>query len=306
MKDNNILIQKVSLRSNTIGNFANWQALINAKLATFPGFVSLEFVAPENSSQEWIIVQRFSSSEELNNWVLSRDFINLKENLRDRFAQGEISEELSGISRSSSGVTEVFITEVSPEKDNEYRKWMGKIHQVEAKFPGFKGAYVQAPSKAGGRNWLTLLQFDTQENLDNWLNSPERQNVLNESKTLIASIESHRVFSPFAGWFKSIEQMFGQTPPVWKQTLIVLLVLYPIVMLEILFLNPLISGLNLSLATFIGNAISVSLVSWPMVPVAIYCLGWWLVPKSGFYLRNTIIGTLVVIFLYIIEILVFW
>jgi uncharacterized protein len=123
---------------------------------------------------------------------------------------------------------------------------------------------------------------------------------------LISSIESHRIYSPFAGWFKSLQETAGELPAAWKQTMIVLLVLYPIVMLELKYLNPFLTGLNPSLGMFIGNAISASLVSWPLVPIAIYFLKWWLVPKDPHRLRDTLLGTVVVLVLYIIEVAVFW
>ena len=88
--------------------------------------------------------------------------------------------------------------------------------------------------------------------------------------------------------------------------MIVLLVLFPIVMLEIKFLSPLTSGLNPSLATFIGNAISVSLVSWPMIPIAIWFLEWWLSPQEDKRLQATLVGTGVVLLLYLLEIALLW
>lgn len=202
-------------------------------------------------------------------------------------------------------VTEVFVTEVIPEKEVEYRQWLAKIHQVESRFPGFKGIYVGPPSQ-GKKNWITLLQFDSVAHLDQWLTSAERKQVLEESKELVNSLESHRLISPYACWFKSVEPNPALLPAVWKQAMIVLLVLFPIVMLEFKLVNPRLTGLNISLATFIGNAISVSLVTWPMVPLAIAFLHWWLLPEGKEALSKTILGCFVVIGLYLIEILVFW
>jgi antibiotic biosynthesis monooxygenase (ABM) superfamily enzyme len=205
----------------------------------------------------------------------------------------------------TNNVTEVFVTQVSPDKEDAYREWIAKIHQVESKFPGFRGMYVQAPNKNQGRNWITFLQFDTQKNLDRWLSSSERQQVLSEAQPLITVLESHRVITPYAGWFASLTEK-GEIPSVWKQTMLVLLVLFPIVMLELKYLSLLTSNLNSSLATFIGNAISVTLIAWPMMPMTIDLLGWWLSPKNEKNSKITILGTCLLVLLYIIEIAVFW
>lgn len=301
---------KIHLRSKATDEFADWQAKLNAAIAAFPGFISLEILSPTGDSQPaWVIVQRFNNSEKLSAWRSSQERLELAKELKKFLAEdaSALQEVFSDSANTHDSVTEVLMTQVSPDKEQAYREWIAKIHQVEAKFPGFRGVYVQSPSQGQGQNWITLLQFDTQENLDKWLSSSEREEVLRESKPLIASLESHRVISPYAGWFRSIAKD-GEIPSVWKQTMIILLVLFPIVMLELLYLSPLLANLNLSAATFIGNAISVTLLAWPMVPIAIWFLRWWLSPRGDKHQRTqaTITGTVVLIVLYLIEIAIFW
>jgi len=43
-----------------------------------------------------------------------------------------------------------------------------------------------------------------------------------------------------------------------------------------------------------------------MMPLAIYALGWWLVPEPQNKTKNTILGTLLVLSFYVIEIAIFW
>lgn len=304
-----ILTSRLAIKTSSLADFANWQAKLNAVIASQPGFVSLEILSPSpDKKNEWLLVQRFFSSKDVQLWHQSEMRKDLMDELKE-FLTGSnkesIKEVLSSPTETQGRITEVFVTQVNRKNEEAYRKWMAKIHQVEAKFPGFKGVYMQSPSQSGGIHWITLLQFDTPENLDRWLHSPERQKVLDEAKTLITSLESHRMISPYAGWFASVAKA-GELPPVWKQTMLVLLVLFPIVMLEIKYLSLWTAGLNISLGTFIGNAISVALISWPLMPIAIFFLGWWLAPKPEKYLSYTIFGTLLVIALYILEIALFW
>jgi len=288
--------------------FIDWQAKLNAAIAGFPGFISLEILSP-NSPQEltWVIVERFQDPQSIAAWRKSAEFAALEKELKGfliDLSPGSLKEESSNLENVRGGITEVFVTQVSPDKESAYREWLAKIHQTEATFPGFRGMYVQSPSEAQGRNWITLLQFDTQKNLDRWLSSPERAKILKEGESLIASLERHRVISPYAGWFESIAKK--GVIPVWKQTMLILLVLFPIVMLEMKFLNPLTAALNPSLGTFIGNAISVSLVSWPMLPFAIRNLTWWLIPDEKKQPHANLMGTLFVLGLYLIEIVALW
>lgn len=302
------LILKFNIPPASMDQFTDWQGELNKVIATFPQFVSLEINSSvSGTNSEWDIIQRFETEEALERWKSSSAYQNCLENLKELTGEGTLPiSEVSSDSRSILGaVTEVFFSQVKPENEEAFRAWMGKMHHAEAKFPGFKGVYVQTPGKLKGGNWITLLQFDSPENLDRWLTSKERQEILHEAGPLLKSLESHRVESPYAGWFSSVNSG-GEAPPAWKQTMIVLLVLYPLVMLEMKFLSPQLTHLNPALATFIGNAISVSLVSWPMVPMAIYLLNRWLAPSDTNRLWTNIVGTLFVLLLYLIEIVLLW
>jgi antibiotic biosynthesis monooxygenase (ABM) superfamily enzyme len=294
-----IISLQVEIKPDARSAFVDWQADFNAKIASTPGFVSLEFSSPFEQQKSWLIVQRFISPEASTSWRNGGEYGRLIDKLQTLTVDKEIKE--SDELGKTGNITEVIVTEVSPGMEKNFRAWCAKIHQIEAKFPGFRGVYIQSP-KGQGRHWITLLQFDTMENLDCWLQSPERKQALQDSSSLISSLESHRVISPYAGWFASIAKT-GELPSVWKQTMLVLLVLFPIVVLELRFLSPLTASLNRSFGTFIGNALSVMLISFPMMPIAIWFLGWWLSTDS---LKTTIRGTLLVGLLYLAEIALFW
>lgn len=305
IKHSTIITFQIAIDSAFKEPFVAWQSKLSGTIAEFPGFVSLEFMSLPEKLEKWTIVQRFSKAENAIKWRKSSICIELIKEL-EAFAVGkQVLERTEDESNLRNGVTtELIVTQVSPEQEKAYQKWSAKIHEAEAKFPGFRGVYVQSPHQNQGRNWITLLQFDTSENLDRWLESPERQEILKESLSLTTSLESHRVISPYGGWFASIAKI-GEVPPLWKQTMIILLVLFPIVMLEFKYLNPLTKGLETAVSMFIGNAISVTLISFPMMPIAIWFLGWWLSPGSKDSLKKTIIGTGLVILLYLIEIIIF-
>lgn len=303
-----ILTTKVCIRPECKNAFGDWQAKIHATVSTFPGFASLEISSPFDASQlTWMIVQRFHDSKSASDWQQSQERKALLDDVKEFLdTKPDSFQDFEGLSSYSPiGVTEVFVTQVTPEKEEIFREWIAKIHQAESKFPGYKGVFVQTPKQGKAKNWITFLQFDTQANLDRWLSSPERKELLNEAKSLIESLDSHQVISPFAGWFASVAKE-GVAPSVWKQTMIVLLVLFPIVMLELKFLPYLTGSLNPSLSTFIGNAISVTLIAWPLMPIAIPLLKWWLVPEEKEQTKINWMGTILLIILYLIEIAIFW
>lgn len=311
MKANTELVSihtlKVQIRPESMGDFVRWQAKLHEAIALFSGFLSLEISSTEEGANAyWLIVQRFKNSESTAAWMASDARKVLVADIRNMLPSNQpecLQERVDDSEVFETGVIEVFVTQVSPDKEKAYRQWLAKIHQAEAQFPGFRGLYVKAPQQ--GRNWITFLRFDNQENLNRWLASPEREQVLSEAKPLIEAMESHRVISPYAGWFDSVTTA-GEPPSVWKQSMLVLLVLFPIVMLELKYLPILTGGFNPSLATFIGNALSVALISWPMMPIVLFFLGWWLVPQKERETWQTLRGAGIIVALYLIEIAVFW
>lgn len=283
----------------------DWQSKFYSNAIAQPGFVSLEFLAPPAKSTQWIIVQRFATSHNSSSWSKSKEYKELFDDLRHLVVNQEIEVTISDESSLQRNVTEVIIAKVVPGKELVYREWVVKIHQIEAKFPGFCGIYVQPPESGKESHWVTFLQFDTIQNLDYWLESSERKQLLKEVAPLITAQETHRVISPYAGWFSSIAAV-SEAPPVWKQTMIVLLMLFPLVMLEGLYLAPFFKGFNVSLSTFINNTINVTFLTFPLIPIGIKLLGWWLTPNLKKSVSITILGTFVVLLLYFIEIMFFW
>jgi uncharacterized protein len=90
---------------------------------------------------------------------------------------------------------------------------------------------------------MTMLRFDSDAHLDAWLNSEQRQQLLAETPRF--SFESHtrKVHTGFDSWFTSGQRTAVEPPPVWKQNMIVLLVLYPTVFLFGFFVQtPLLLG----------------------------------------------------------------
>ncbi len=301
----NIITTRVTVPKEVSHFFLNWRAELNDTIATFPGFLSLEMLSPEALNlPSWKIVQRFSDSESAAVWYTSLERGALLQALNAQSSELHI-EETTTEESSHNGIVEMIITQISPEKREVYKKWLAKIHLAESKFPGFRGMYVQSPGDKAEGQWITLLAFDTVEHLDQWLSSDIRKEILQELDPMITALQSHRIISPFAGWFSSIATI-GEIPPVWKQTLLVLFILFPIVMLELKFLSPLTKNLDTSLATFIGNAISVSLISWPFMPLVIRCFKPWLMPEMRSERKINYIGTSILLLLYLIEIVIFW
>jgi antibiotic biosynthesis monooxygenase (ABM) superfamily enzyme len=110
----------------------------------------------------------------------------------------------------------------------------------------------------------------------------------------------------FEQWFPSADGT--SVPAAWKQNMIVLLLLYPVVSLfGLLVQTPLLmgrAGLPFWLALFIGNVVSVLLLNW-LVPWTSRGFGWWLAPPPDAGRSISVAGAMLIMAFYAASLLVF-
>ena len=298
-----ILQAKFHLRGGFENEFAAWQAEVLTRAAGFTGFLNSE-ITPSGDASSWAVMLRFANTGQLDAWRESETWRHLLGEVQSLLAEKSSIEIEVKETEPDGGVIEVIVTKVKAGKEVAYREWETKIQQAQSKFPGYLGSYVQPPL-AGELGWTTLMRFDTAEHLDKWLKSPERAALLGEVEPLIDYAHLQRMETSFPGWFPT-DPNTGQGPPNWKAAMLVLLGLFPIVMLESLFLSPRLASLNFSLALFIGNTISVALTTWLTMPVFIKALDWWLFPKPDAPKSVHWKGTLLIFALYALSVAIFW
>jgi hypothetical protein len=201
--------------------------------------------------------------------------------------------------------TEVIITRIKAGEEDAYRAFADRIARAQQHSPGYIGSFVQPPHQHE-TGWTTVLRFDTVENLERWLQSPERAALLKESQDLIEGFEAQRVDTSFPGWVPA-DPATGRPPNVWKTAGLILLTLFPVVMFELRFLNPLLRAAHFPpvLVVFTGNAISVALTTWPLMPLAIQAFRPWLFPE-GQPRRLVSAMPVVLICCYAVEVLALW
>jgi antibiotic biosynthesis monooxygenase (ABM) superfamily enzyme len=301
-------ITTVQVRQGEEGAFAGWLAELNKIVATFPGYISAVVIPPSPPAHsDWVMVQRFQTLEQLGAWLDSDE----RRSLLDKGASLLVGEGTTNVFEGSSTerspqdmVTEIITVSVKPGMEEAYRDWVDRIRQVEARFPGYQGLELQPPIPGLQDDWVSLLRFDTAEHLNAWLESDARREALREVEQFTNTREQ-QVASAFSGWF-TFSDAPGQVPPSWKQGMIVLLVLFPVVMLEILYLSPLLSSLNLAVANFISNALSVAVLSFGLTSLANRAFKWWLVPGPNASPRVEAAGIALIIGLYAVSIAVFY
>jgi antibiotic biosynthesis monooxygenase (ABM) superfamily enzyme len=300
-------VTAVQVRQGEEGAFTGWLTELNKTIATFPGYVSAVVIPPVPPLQsDWVMVQRFQTIEQLRAWLNSDARRSLLDKSASLLADEGTTNVIQGANTELSPhdmVTEIITVSVKPGMEEAYRDWVERIRQVEATFPGYQGLQLQSPIPGVQDDWVSLLRFDTAEHMNAWLESDARRTALQEVEPFIERREQ-QVATAFSGWF-TFGDAPGQVPPTWKQSMIVLLTLYPIVMLEQMFLNPLLGSLDKAEAIFIGNLLSVAATGFVLIPVALRAFEWWLLPRPDDPPRVEAAGIALVVVLYALSIIVF-
>jgi len=304
-----VLIATARVRAGKNTEFVAWKARHDTVIGKFPGYVSSDMIPGVNGSNEWKIVINFRSADDLAAWQQSRERAEIIGEGIPLFAGGNFREVAqvgeAGV-QPTGDVTEVIFSRIKPGMEDAYREWTTRVEAAQARYPGYRGMFLQPPEEKGG-TWTTIIRFKSAPQLEAWMDAPERKSLLQESKAFIEHEQLTRLATAFPGWVP-VDPITGKGPPNWKTAMLVLLGLFPVVMLELRFLNPRLSalGLRASLATFIGNSLSVAATSFITMPLFVRWFGWWLFPDDASTFRVKSKGVAILIVLFALEVAALW
>ncbi len=304
------LVTQTRVLDEHAADFALWQQRVNDVVSGFAGFVAHEVIPPVPPVQpDWVIVQRFTSLEEVRVWLGSDERGRLLDQAKPWlvgsddvhvFEDGDARDALRPVSA-------LISTRVEPGKEDAYQSWQRRIAAAQARFPGFQGYKIEPPRPGIQEDWVTILRFASEAHLDAWLRSPQRQQLIDEAAEFTASTRTRTARTGFDSWFR-IGNDAAASPPAWKQNMIVLLALYPVVFVfgrwvEVPFLMKR-EGMLRWESLFIANAVSIVILAF-MIPPISNAFSWWLHPEGSDHRRINYAGAAVVLLLYGVMLLIF-
>ena len=181
------------------------------------------------------------------------------------------------ISRASA----VVVQQVPPVLAEWFMEWQSGVTGAAEGFAGYRGTEVYPPGDSQRNEWVVVIHFDDEQSLQGWLDSSVRSQWVEKLQAQVGDFELKTLPGGFGSWFTGLAHGPEQTaPPSWKMALTVLLGLYPTVMALTLFPGPYVEPLGLALAMLIGNALSVSILQWAVMPVLNSLLAPWLKANS--------------------------
>jgi antibiotic biosynthesis monooxygenase (ABM) superfamily enzyme len=257
---------------------------------------------------DWVILQRFASLDGATSWLNSKQRLSLIEHVLPMVVGQDdvhiLKDDAVGVLPSP--VSAVIATRLKPGTKSAYRAWEQKIAAAQSNAKGFQGYRFEPPISGVQESWLAIVRFDSDENLQAWMNSPVRLNLLKEAEPFTEEFYARIVRTGFDQWFKAPDG--APSPAAWKVNMLVLLMLYPVVFLFGTWVQtPFLmgkAGLPFWLALFIGYVVSVLLLNW-LVPAVSRSFAWWLAPVRHEGGRTSLAGAALVLMLYAVWLFLF-
>jgi antibiotic biosynthesis monooxygenase (ABM) superfamily enzyme len=166
-------------------------------------------------------------------------------------------------------VTLVIQHKARAESLSEYEAWLKRTVSAARRQPGHLDVSVIRPD-AGGLHFTTVVRFADASQLQAWVNSQERQALVDEVLPLLDGGDHTQVHEDPEFWFTPPSVNSAQ-PPRWKQALLTYLVICPMTLVVPQLLAPLFARFPLLGGPVLGNLIGNLFV---ILPVVFYIMPW--------------------------------
>ena len=270
-----------SVRPGCEEAYLSWQHGLNSAASGYPGFIAAEVNPPTVGQMQWSLIYRFDSIPNLRAWINSAT-------RQDRLAEGQryldgpSTQQIvtGGATPPDTLVTAVVTHRVAPERVDEFLAWQQRLRLAENKFPGYRGSEIFRPIEGVQDEWTTLYRYDSAADLDRWLTSSERRQLLDDGKRF-SDFRLRTIDNSFGSWF-AFDRDGGRVPvPSDTKTAIAVWVgLYPTVLPLTLAMSP--ARLPLWSGMLIGNLLSSCIMTFVMMRFYVNpLLKFWLYPAAG-------------------------
>ncbi|MBI3225889.1 MAG: antibiotic biosynthesis monooxygenase [Mycolicibacterium cosmeticum] len=269
------------VRTGREREFEAWQQDLNRVAAEYPGFLAAEVSPPTAVQPDWVVVYRFDSVAHVQAWINSAARQERVAAGADFFDGPGTQQVIGGGARPTDPLVTVVVSHrVNPENVEDFLAWQERLRLAESTFRGFRGTELFRPVAGVQDEWTALYRYENADDLDAWLISPQRRQLLAEGERF-SDFHASTIDNSFGSWFAFDEHGAPAAPPSDVKTSIAVWVgLYPTVVLLSLALSPL--KMPLWVGLLIGNLLSSFIMTFVTMPYYVNpLLKHWLRPPPG-------------------------
>ncbi len=197
-----------------------------------------------------------------------------------------------------------LVTEHIVPKGNDFafKKWHHNLVEILKRYDGFLRSDLCPPLRCKDPvvKWYYIIHFDSPEHLNQWMESSDRKKLLETGQEIFSAYRFKSFTTGLEGWFSmqsGTAENKGLGPPRWKQILVVVLGLYPVVMIQAIAFSILgfMQSWSLASSMIVNNLITSTVLSLLVMPFVSKRLSFWLQPAYRLIsLKKNLIGSLIV------------
>jgi len=125
------------------------------------------------------------------------------------------------------GATVVITHRVRSDKHAEYESWLAEIAPLCKSSPGHLDWHIVPPGAGITETYTVIIRFDTTEHLKNWMESEERERLIERVQPLFVGTDDFYISSGLDFWFTPAGAK-AKVPVRWKQYLVTWSAIYPL------------------------------------------------------------------------------
>ena len=175
-------------------------------------------------------------------------------------------------------VTATVTRLVKPGHEPAYEEFLAGINGAAKAFPGYLGEEVFRPAGGAGGEYRIIYRFDSPTHLRAWLDSGERAAWLARAEPHVAGPMRTEFLTGLESWFTLPMQAGAPPPPPYKMAILTWATIFPLITLVVVASAPLIGGLPLVPRLAVTTLVTVSLMTWVVMPRVTWLLRRWLYP----------------------------
>ncbi|MBV6754454.1 antibiotic biosynthesis monooxygenase [Pseudomonas chlororaphis] len=113
-------------------------------------------------------------------------------------------------------------------QDQAYETWLRRIVTMARSYPGHLGVDVVRGHSHGQTLFTSVLRFASTEQLQHWLDSNDRRELVDEAQPMLADGDQTEINADREFWFTPAEVGSPSPVPRWKQACVTFLVILPL------------------------------------------------------------------------------